>query len=512
MVSNSLVNWFGYAWIGLLFTIVSICALIYGLFNRYKFVKAFVDIPGPAAIPIFGNAFQLTGSQAEFFQLLIKYSKSHDGMFRLWIGQKPFVFIHKAEAVQPLLSSSLHIDKSLEYKLLHELLGNGLVTGTGPRWHLHRKLLTPVFHYSILEEYLQPARRCSEILVNRLTKQINPVSFNIVPFAKAMALDFICEITMGYQLNSQLNSNLDYVHAIEELMSIAQRRFITPWLKPDSLFKLSSYYRRHHKSLEVVTSFSSKIIRDRKRKYAENQSISTDENKNLTNGKDQTFLDLLLAASENGSLLNDNDIQEEVNTFIFAGHDTTATTVSWALYMLGLHPEMQDKIIEELNKELPQFGSNRLTVSDLSKLNYLECCIKETLRLYPAVPIIARHLTTPINILGCDLPTGTTVLVNTYSLHRDAKYFPEPNAFIPERFSHDSSKPDRHPFSYIPFSAGLRNCIGQKLAMMTVKIIIATILKEFRVKAIVPEEELKLVAEVVLINENGIRIAIEHRN
>uniref|UniRef100_A0AAT9UU34 Cytochrome P450 4NT1v1 n=1 Tax=Maconellicoccus hirsutus TaxID=177089 RepID=A0AAT9UU34_MACHI len=494
--------------------LIAIFILLIGLLykQRIQFVRGFSSIPGPVSIPIFGNALQLTGTQAEFFKLMLQYSEKYKDMFLLWVGPRPFVFLYQAEAIQPLMNSSVHIEKSLEYKLLYPFLGTGLVTSTGQKWHSQRKLLTPVFHHNMLENYLHTVVTESNVLVKQLQKEVNQ-TFNIVPYMKLAAMDIICKLTLGYQLDSQTNPNLDYVHAIEELMSITQRRFITPWLKPNILFKCTSYAVRQQKCLEILNGFSKRIIQEKKREFQRQQKNKTtlDINSNvLQKKKGKVFLDLLLEISENESRFTDHELMEEVNTFIFAGHDTTSTTVSWCLYVLGFHPDVQDKIIEELNQKIPDFGEGSLKAADIANLDYLECCIKEVLRLYPPVPLIARHLTKPLELPNQVIPPGTSVLVNVYSLHRDPKNFSNPNAFIPERFS-SGELADKNPFSYVPFSAGPRNCIGQKLAMQTIKIILCNILKHYKVKTSQKEDSLRLIAEVVLINENGINISIERR-
>lgn len=172
----------------------------------------------------------------------------------------------------------------------------------------------------------------------------------------------------------------------------------------------------------------------------------------------------------------------------------------------------------------------------LKRLDYLDACIKESFRLYPAVPLIARQIYTPINLseyinqlinycwllnidflffifqlsVGTEVPAGSTVLVNTYLLHRDPRHFPRPEDYCPERFLPDSPKPQT--FSYLPFSAGSRNCIGLKFAQMEVKVIVLKILRAFEIRSVQSEEQLRLISELVLLNKDGIRLSITPRN
>ncbi|RXG57808.1 cytochrome P450 4V2 [Armadillidium vulgare] len=212
-----------------------------------------------------------------------------------------------------------------------------------------------------------------------------------------------------------------------------------------------------------------------------------------------SFLDLLLEYSEDHEILSDEDIREEVDTFMFEGHDTTAASVNWTLYLLGQHPEIQDKAYEEIESI---FGSSDrdATSSDIREMKYLECCIKESLRLFPSVPAFGRELNEDVIIDGYTVPKGTSTMIFVYQLHRDPEVFPDPNTYKPERFFPENYA-NRSPYAYIPFSAGPRNCIGQKFALMEEKVILSTFLRKYRVESILKMEELNVAPEVILRNE-----------
>ncbi|KAL6467406.1 hypothetical protein MHYP_G00252100 [Metynnis hypsauchen] len=203
------------------------------------------------------------------------------------------------------------------------------------------------------------------------------------------------------------------------------------------------------------------------------------------------------------------DIQEEVDTFMFEGHDTTAAAMNWAVHLLGSHPDVQRKVHQEL---FEVFGESErpINTEDLKRLRYLECVIKEALRLFPSVPFFARSICEDTRIGGYKVPKGTNAIIMPYALHRDPRYFPDPEEFRPERFLPENSA-GRHPYSYIPFSAGLRNCIGQRFALMEEKVILASILRYFDIEACQKREELRPVGELVLRPEQGIWITLQRR-
>ncbi|KOX74847.1 Cytochrome P450 4c3 [Melipona quadrifasciata] len=472
------------------------------LVRRGKFLYALRRVPHPPAFPIIGNAHLLCCSPEEAFKKMIKWGRKFGDIYLIWVGMRPFIFLYKAEAIQPLLSSSVHIDKSLEYEYLRPWLGSGLVTSTGEKWHFRRKLLTPTFHSGLLEIYLKTTIREAQILISCLSKEVGKPEFDIVPYAKRATLDIICDSSMGCNINAQKNFEDEYVSAVNTLASISQRRFLDVWMSFDLIFKLTTWGRRHDHALRVTQGFINKIIAERKAEW----KAKTGGNFYERPHKRQALLDLLLELSKDGKILTDDDIRDEVNTFMFAGHDTTATSVSWILYALGRHPQYQEKILEEYYELV---GTEELTSDILSKLTWLEACIKESWRLYPVAPLIARQIYHPITILGHKIPIGSTILVNSFLLHRDARYFPEPDSYRPERFLPDGP---RYPsYAFIPFSAGSRNCIGWKYATMIVKVLILYVVKNFQVESLDTEDQLRFISELVLHNADGLRLKISPR-
>ncbi|GFV34465.1 cytochrome P450 4V2 [Trichonephila clavipes] len=151
-------------------------------------------------------------------------------------------------------------------------------------------------------------------------------------------------------------------------------------------------------------------------------------------------------------------------TISFQGHDTTSVGISWCLWLVGLHPWIQDRIHAELDDIFGDDERN-ITMEDLKNMKYLECVIKESMRLYPSVPAFGRMIRNDIKIENYIVPKGSICLVHTFLLHRDPEFFPNPDKFDPDRFTQDNSV-GRNPFAYVPFSAGPRNCIVQALLLL----------------------------------------------
>ncbi|CAH0714227.1 unnamed protein product, partial [Brenthis ino] len=191
------------------------------------------------------------------------------------------------------------------------------------------------------------------------------------------------------------------------------------------------------------------------------------------------------------------------------GHDTTAVAMTFMVMTLANEPEIQDKIYAEMQQI---FGdSDRSPTSqDLSDMKYLECCIKESMRLYPSAPLIMRYLTKDTVLSGYTIPAQTTCCICIYDVHRRDDSFPEPERFIPERFLPENIS-TRHPFSYIPFSAGYRNCIGQKFALLEMKVMMSGLIRKFRLEPVTKTSDLIFITDLVLRTESPVYVKFSSR-
>ncbi|KAB7503225.1 Cytochrome P450 4c3 [Armadillidium nasatum] len=376
----------------------------------------------------------------------------------MWIMHKPYVFIYGASGVEAILNNSRNLVKGTDYGQLHSWIGLGLLTSSGSKWHTRRKILTPAFHFKILEDFIEIFNQQSQKFVTKLQKYSDGKSFDIFPL-----------ITLNQPWEerfAQDDPHSDYVTAV-------------------------------HEHLNVLHAFASDTIRERRKEYKQLKAKRKDKSEDEIIGKKkrQAFLDLLIEYLEEGETLTEEDIREEVETFMFEGHDTTASGITWTVYLLGQHPEIQEKVYDELESI---FGKSErpATSEDIREMNYLECCIKESLRLLPPVPIFVRNLTEDLIIDGYIVPRGTDVSIFTYNLHRDPKHFPDPLKFQPERFFPEISA-KRNPYAFVPFSAGPRNCIGQKFALMEEKVILSTFLRKYKVESLETMEDLKVTGDII---------------
>lgn len=253
--------------------------------------------------------------------------------------------------------------------------------------------------------------------------------------------------------------------------------------------------------------------------YAHQAKSNTRTNSNATT--DQNPQSQILTMS-------DEDIREEVDTFMFEGHDTTAMALSWTLFLLGHNLSVQqklqvevdqlyaecfsrrdlkpDELIDSVNHDDPQ----QLNLDHLKQLRYLDCVIKEALRLCPSVPFIGRKTTNELKLANYTVPPGCVIFLLIYQLHRDPKVFPKPEMFDPDRFLPENTLA-RHPFAYVPFSAGSRNCIGQKFALAEMKTILFNLIRNFTFESVTPLDKAQVRMEMVLRPKSALNIRIKPR-
>lgn len=222
-----------------------------------------------------------------------------------------------------------------------------------------------------------------------------------------------------------------------------------------------------------------------------------DDESDIGKKKRKAFLDLLLDQNaKDDTPLTDDELRAQVDTFMFEGHDTTAVAITWTLFLLGNNPEQQEKVHEEL-EEVFGDSDTPANLKELSQLKYLDRVLKETLRLFPSVPVISRDLMEDVKMGNYTLPKGCEVVMPIQLTHRDPNVWPDPTKFDPDRFLPENSK-HRNPYAYVPFSAGPRNCIGQRFALLEEKIVLTAILRKWRVKSVKTFDEIKYAGILIL--------------
>lgn len=494
----------------LLLSFIIFALIIYHYKTHYGECGKLINlIPGPEITPIFGNSLQYNLPNDELWTSQRRVNAQFYPIVRLWLASIPVINVFHPDDMRFVLSNTTNIEKNLLYNFLHPWLGTGLLTSTGAKWQHRRKMLTPAFHFNILQDFTDIFVENAEKLVESL-KSKEGVTKDIIPLFKIHTLKIICETAMGIQLD-KVGDEKQYANAIRELGFNLFYRAPRPWFHIDWLFNLSPRGQIQKKCLKTLHEFTTKIIKER-RKYLKS-TLNEKEESAKKNGhveddvgirkKRTAMLDILIKSAEENEI-DDDGIREEVDTFVFEGHDTTAMAFIFTIALLAEHTEIQDLARREV-KELFKKSDGKLGIKEINSLDYLDRCIKESLRLYPSVAQIGRAVTEDLQLKNYLIPAGSVLNIHIFDLHRDPNYWPNPNVFDPDRFLPNNVQ-NRHPFAYVPFSAGSRNCIGQKFAILELKVLISYLLQNFKMSTNEVTNEIKLIQDMVITPAGPIRV------
>ncbi|XP_053671192.1 cytochrome P450 4d2-like [Anopheles nili] len=500
-------------WIGLFGVVVFVLAVF-----DWK-LKAYQNLPGPKRWPFIGNVVSFLGAgPVEIFNQLIAFGATYGKVYKLDFFYDYTIVYASPEAAEAILTSPAFAAKSQDYDKVSEWIGNGLLVSRGQQWFTHRKVITPGFHFKILENFVPVFNRKAELFCEKLEASIERSDgvINIFPELKLLTLGVICETAMGVSMDGEGHGSQQayYTQLVEELSSILYWRMFNVFVNIDALFRLTSTSRRFDELVTKSWNFTLDMI-DRRRKINQlNEATRSDEQPNdedpSLGKRKRALLDTLLEARIDGKPLTDEEIREEVDTFTFAGHDTTASAMTFILYNVAKHSDVQERLYEEIVNEMGTDFSE-LSLHILNNLPYMELVIKESLRLFPPVPVIARIATEDTQLLSERLTQGTSVAIDIFTMHHSADYFPEPERFDPSRFESTRDSQTFNPYTYIPFSAGSRNCIGQKFAQYELKSTLVKILQRFQIHLTDESYVPILKAEIVLKPAEGLPIVFVTR-
>lgn len=308
--------------------------------------------------------------------------------------------------------------------------------------------------------------------------------------------------TLGIEMNIQQQSSCEYLEILEELFELVTNRVTNVPLHYDWIYRWTSYYRRECKARKIFQSPAQQVLQQKP--ILVNQSNAT-ESDDLT--QPQIFIDQLYRIAVKDPHFTKETIEKELNTMIFGGNETTAVTMSNALLLIAMHPDVQLKLLEEFNAVF-EGNLENMTVENLQRLVYMEAVLKEVMRLWPITTILGRTTSTEVRLDDIRIPPGVNLVIDVYSIHRNARYWgADANRFVPERFFNR----EQYPYAFLGFSAGPRNCIGTRYAWLSMKVMLTAILYNFELRTPLRMEDIRLKVAMTLKVENKHMITLSDR-
>jgi cytochrome P450 len=409
--------------------------------------------PGPPPRFLIGH-FPLLG--ADPLAVFTRWARDFGDIFYYRAGWIDVYFLNHPDFIESvLISQSQNFAKDKVIQNSRWFLGQGLLTSEGPEWRRQRRLCQPAFHRERLSSYGQSMSAYSEEMlaawsdgeVRDIHQEMMQLTMRIV--AKVL---FSVEVSADAQeVAAALNLLMRHTSGVRMIMPPRLRHVPLPALV------------RVKRAVRELDKIVNRIIGERR-----------------ASGQDTgDLLSMLIAArDEDGSAMTDRQLRDEIMTFLLAGNETTAVSLSWTWYLLSQYPEAARKLRQELSEAL---GGRTPQLEDLARLPYTDKVAKESMRLFPPAWSLARTVVEEIEIGGYRIPAGANVVMSPWIMHRDPRFFDHPEQFDPERWTSPAAQ-QLPRFAYFPFGGGPRACIGAAFAMMEAKFLVAAIAQRFQLQ------------------------------
>jgi cytochrome P450 len=418
--------------------------------------------------------------------MMLSMQREHGDIAHWRIGpQNLYLFSHPDLIRDVLVTNQKNFHKSRGLERAKRLLGNGLLTSEG-EFHLRqRRLAQPAFHRQRIAAYAVTMSDYAERTSSR--------------WSDGQTVDMHAEmmrLTLGIVSRTLFDADVESEAAeIGSALTHAFESFnlaMLPFTELLEKFPLPAV-RRFNAARDTLDRIIYRMIEERRQ-----------------SGEDRgDLLSMLLLATDtegDGSGMNDSQLRDEALTLFLAGHETTANALTWTWYLLSQHPEVEQRLHEEVDRVL----TNRApTFEDMSSLSYTRMVFAESMRLYPPAWAIGRRALEPFEANGFLIPRRSVVIMSQYIVHRDPRFFPEPERFEPERWTPEAQG-SRPRFSYFPFGGGSRVCIGEQFAWMEGVLLVAALSRKWRMR-LVTGHPVEVQTLITLRPKHGMRMILEQR-
>ena len=452
-------------------------------------------------VPVLGHTvalFKAVGSYPCTWDLFARWGASAAPKpARVQIFQRHCVVVADPDLVKRVMQVNLKNykkDTEFSYEPFLEILGTGLVTSEGETWREQRQRISSALRGEILDDIIAIATRA----VDRLSEKLERVRGKNEPVELAeefrlLTLQVIAEaiLSLTPEQSDEVMPNL-YLPIMEE----CNRRSLEPWRK----YLPTPEWFAHRKRVAMLNEYIVNLIRGRWKKRTSGEA---NENPDI--------LDRVLASVEVEDYGADIEEQMcyEIKTFLLAGHETSAAMLIWTTWELVNNEEKMAKAVAEANKVLGKVKPGRLPTRDeLAHLDYNVSALKESLRLYSVVPVVTRRAIADDVLGGCRIPKGTTVIISLQGVHHREDLWPNPLSFEPERFL-DGKNDELGNYAYLPFIQGPRNCLGQYLALLEARVVLATLIRRFKFKSASTKNGAKHTKAIPIAPADGMWFTVE---
>lgn len=426
----------------------------------YPDEKTGLEPPGPIGLPYFGCFGELRRNPMRFF---LDVARTYGGIARipLMAGTQVYLLSDPNLLHELFIVNRDKYAKNVRYPAAQQLVGPGLLLSEGDAWRRQRAIAQPAFKPGYIAAQVDWMVQATERFLDGWAICADTgAAFDVEPEFFSLAQRLAGEMIMGPDFRMIADRFCAQTAAIKRSWP-APPRGILSLLRPPPLIRLI----RLRQALARLDALTFRFLAERRRRGFEDTGIVT-------------LLDR--ASAEAGEPMDDRMLRDQIMTLFFAGHETSATALCWIHHLLSRHPAVRERLQREVDAVI---GTRRPGADDLDKLSYCEQVINESLRLYSPIHSISRVAIEDNELGGYRIPSGSTVMVSMYALHRLTDHWPDPERFDPERFAPERAA-GRSRFAFLPFAVGHRNCIGATAAMVELKLIVACLARRYRLETI----------------------------
>lgn len=448
--------------------------VLYGIWPYQTFKK--LGIPGPRPLPFLGTFMEYRHGLLNFDQMCFeKYGK----IWGIFDGRQPVLAILDPVLIKTILVKECYTNFTNRRNFrLNGILESALNVAEDEKWKRIRTVLSPTFTSGKLKEMFPIIKLYGEKLVKNIEKKVaNDEFVTVKDIFGAYSMDVVVSTSFSVDIDSMNNPNDPFVTNIKKFLKFSFLNpvflllvlfpFIVPVLEKMKVTLLPS------KVMDFFNGNFMKMKKERDNGYHVDRvdflQLMVDSQSSQNSSK---------SAEENDSYktLSDDEILAQALVFVFAGYETTSSTLSYISYNLATHPDVQQQLQDEIDANLPNKAAP--TYNTIMQMEYLDMVVNESLRLFPPGGRIERVCKKTVELNGVTIPKDMVVMIPAYVMHRDPAYWPEPEEFRPERFSKESRE-SIDPYIFLPFGAGPRNCIGMRFALLVVKMAVVVLLQNF---------------------------------
>lgn len=423
-----------------------------------------------------------------------------------WFGNVLVVGVDEPDDMQVILNSEACLDKPYIYGHLQNK--TGLLGSRKDVWKVHRRALNPTLNPKVLNSFIPTFNAKAKILVSQMDQNVGQRIDVYRPVFKCL-MDMIVNTALGMNWELQ-NSRGDDIHDLFlQIMSYFNQRAFKIWLKWDFVYNLTKAGREERALLNRGYQFLRSIREVKAMELAHKMTNGEDVLEKNSQEKCLTWIQKCFLMFRNGKF-DERELIEEIDTAFVGGTDTTTIAVSGALIMLAIRQDYQEKVVEEL-REIFDSADAPITYEHLSKMTYMEMVIKEALRHYPVGPFIGRECSEDFEFRNGILPKGTSIAMNILKMHKDPRFWgPNADTYYPDHFLPENIS-KIHPYAYLAFSGGPRNCIGIKYAWCGAKIVMAYLLRRYKFTSDLKYEDVRTKMTFILKISNERPVRVERR-